>query len=72
MLPVLSYTSKVDSVLYMTGFAVGIVTAMVLYVSLLYQFSKNFTEKSQKKLVYFQYTDAVFACLIGVFWILVN
>jgi len=72
MLPVLGYTSKIDSVLYMIGFAVGIVTAMVLYVSLLYKFSKNFTEKSQIKLVYFQYTGALFACLIGVYWILVN
>jgi len=72
MLPVLGYTSKIDSVLYMMGFAVGIVTAMVLYVSLLFKFSKNFTEKSQKKLVYFQYTGDLFACLIGVYWILVN
>jgi uncharacterized membrane protein YfcA len=72
MLPVLGYRSHIDAVLYMSGFAIGIVTAMVLYVSLLYKFSKNFTEKSQKKLVYFQYTGALFACLIGVYWFFVN
>ncbi len=72
MLPVLGYESKWQSIGYMIGFAVGIVAAMVLYVSILEKISKKSTGKSEKTLTYLQYTGALAAIIIGVLWIFVN
>jgi cytochrome c biogenesis protein CcdA len=69
MLPVLGYQSKWQSVQYMLGFAIGIVAAMVIYVSVLEKISKQSANKSKNILEKLQYTGAFAAIIIGIFWI---
>jgi len=69
MLPVLGYQSKWESIEYMVGFAIGIVTAMILYVSLLEKITNSSTKKSLNTLKYLQYAGAFAAIFIGIFWI---
>ena len=69
MLPVLGYQSKWQSVQYMLGFAIGIVAAMVIYVSILERISKQSISKSKNILEKLQYTGAFAAIIIGIFWI---
>ena len=68
MLPVLGYSSQWESLMYMTGFAVGIVLAMVLYVSLLEKISRKTVRKSRMILRKIQYAGAVAAISIGFYW----
>jgi len=72
MLPVLGYQSDFKAIQYMIGFATGIVAAMVLYATFIHKLSVKSIKKSQNKLVFLQYAGAVFACMIGVYWIFVN
>lgn len=69
MLPVLGYTSLWQSVMYMLGFAAGIVSAMVLYVSILEKISLSGAQRSKRILSIIQYTGAFAAIVIGIFWI---
>ncbi len=69
MLPVLGYQSQWQSVQYMIGFAIGIVIAMVIYVSILERISKPSVSKSKNILEKLQYTGAFAAIIIGIFWI---
>jgi len=72
MLPVLGYSSRWQSVMYMSGFAGGIIMAMVLYVSLLEKISHPSVQKSKRLFYWIQYIGAVFAILIGIYWIYWN
>jgi len=72
MLPVLGYSTRWQSVMYMFGFALGIVLAMVLYVSLLERISHQSVQKSKQIFKMIQYAGAVVAILIGIYWIFWN
>ncbi len=72
MLPVLGYQTKWESLEYMTGFAIGIILAMVLYVNILEKISRSSQKGSQKILKYLQYGGAFAAILIGVSWLCLN
>ncbi len=72
MLPVLGYQSNFEAIQYMSGFAVGIVIAMVTYVSIINKVADKTILKSQRKLTYLQYGGAIFAFIIGIYWIFDN
>ncbi len=72
MLPVLGYQSKWESLEYMIGFAIGIVAAMVLYVSVLEKVTNKSKKGSTKILESLQYFGAFAAIAIGFYWILIN
>jgi len=69
MLPVLGYQSKWESIEYMSGFALGIISAMVLFVSLLEKLHQA-KKSSQSFLKYLQYIGAFMAIIIGIFWLI--
>lgn len=69
MLPVLGYKSAADSIQYMIGFALGILSAMVIYTLIIARIS-NTTYNA--KINWLQYSGAVFAFAIGIYWILFN
>jgi len=69
MLPVLGYSSKWQSMMYISGFALGIVLAMVMYVSLLEKISRQTSQKSKRLLKNIQSVGATAAIIIGVYWI---
>jgi len=72
MLPVLGYQSKWQSLEYMIGFAIGIVAAMVLYVSVLEKITTKSKQSSTKILTALQYFGALAALVIGIYWIIIN
>ena len=69
MLPVLGYKSASDSIQYMIGFALGIVSAMIIYTLIIARVSNT---KHSEKINWLQYVGAVFAFAIGIYWILIN
>ena len=69
MLPVLGYQSATDSIQYMIGFALGIISAMIIYALIIARVS-NTTHNA--KIIWLQYAGAVFAFAIGIYWILIN
>ena len=72
MLPVLGYKSASDSIQYMTGFAAGIISAMVIYALVIDKISGSIGNNQNKKIIFLQYIGAIFAFGIGIYWIYTN
>ncbi len=71
MLPVLGFSSKTQSVLYMTGFAIGTILAMSLYTFIIGKIPERYTRLT-KPLKSFRFWAGVAAIFVGLFWILKN
>lgn len=72
LLPVLGFETKIASLQYIFGFALGIVFAMITYTSLLTKFTKNHLRSNKSLLYNFQFWSGLLAILIGIFWIFQN
>ena len=71
MLPVLGFSSKTQSVLYMIGFAIGTVIAMSLYATIIGKIKKK--QYAPSKIYYdFRFWGALFAIGVGIYWLLSN
>ncbi|MGB1449099.1 MAG: sulfite exporter TauE/SafE family protein [Flavobacteriaceae bacterium] len=68
LLPVLGFSSKVDSGLYIIGFAIGTVLAMTLYSMILGVLTK-LVSNNKLLLNVIRTTGSVFALLIGFYWL---
>ena len=72
MLPVLGYKSTSDSIQYMVGFALGIISAMIIYALIIDKISDTTKKKNNKAILRLQYIGALFAFIIGIYWIYTN
>ncbi len=71
MLPVLGFSSKIQSVLYMIGFAIGTVIAMSFYATVIGKIKKK--QYAPSKIYYdFRFWGGLFAIGVGIFWIISN
>jgi cytochrome c biogenesis protein CcdA len=72
LLPVLGFDSKVESLQYMLGFAIGIVFAMVLYTFVIGKIN-NKKQKQPRPLYYnLQFWSGILAILVGLYWVIAN
>jgi len=73
LLPVLGFTSKLESVQYIIGFAMGILLAMIIYTYIIGKFQNNDTTNSKKPLYKnLQFWSGILAILVGLYWIFQN
>ena len=56
----------------MTGFATGIISAMVIYALVIDKISGSTGNNQNKKIIFLQYIGAIFAFGIGIYWIYTN
>jgi ABC-type nickel/cobalt efflux system permease component RcnA len=70
-LPLLSFSSTFQSVGYIIGFGIGTVMAMTAFALIVGLFAVK-ANKSSHVFTAFRYSAAVFALLIGVYWVFVN
>ncbi len=71
LLPVLSFNSQIDSVMYLVGFAIGTVLSMSAFAFVLDKIS--LFSKSLDKKIFFtgvRLSSGIFAILIGIYWLL--
>ncbi len=70
VLPTLAFPSNVDSTLYLTGFGIGTIVAMVVFSFLLGFVSYQSSEKA-KPIIFktIQFTGAFASLAVGVYWI---
>ncbi|WP_456463384.1 urease accessory protein UreH domain-containing protein [Lutibacter sp.] len=72
-LPVLGFTSKLESTEYIIGFGIGTILAMVSYAMVIGHISH--ASKNSHNSNFFKgirFASGLFALIIGVYWILVN
>ena len=70
LLPVLGFESQMESAFYIVGFALGTVTAMVLYAYLLGRLTKYSKQSTNKNFMQsLRVFGALFAIVVGIFWI---
>ena len=70
LLPVLGFESQMESAFYIVGFALGTVTAMVLYAYLLGRLTKYSKQSTNKNFMQsLRIFGALFAIVVGIFWI---
>jgi ABC-type nickel/cobalt efflux system permease component RcnA len=73
ILPTLAFPRTIDSVVYLTGFAIGTITAMVMYAVILGYLSKKVVMNHKHKMYQaIRIIGGSFAILIGIFWIFSN
>jgi hypothetical protein len=73
MLPVLGYETKTESVQYIAGFGIGIITAMVIYTMIIGRLNKmERFSKSKKLLSNLRFYGGLAAVVVGVFWLFSN
>ena len=72
-LPVLSFTSEMDSVKYIVGFGVGTLLTMTIFAVVMGRIAE-FSQKKYNQNVFqgIQIASAAFAFLIGIYWIVIN
>ena len=73
ILPTLAYSSKIDSVLYLVGFSLGTIAAMVLF-SLIMGIIGRITVEHRKMFIYklINGVAGFSAIFVGIFWIVYN
>jgi sulfite exporter TauE/SafE len=72
-LPVLGFTSKLESTQYIVGFGIGTILAMVSYAFVIGHISH--ASKNNHNMNFFRgirFASGLFALIIGVYWVLVN
>lgn len=70
LLPILSFETKTESVLYLIGFAIGTVLVMMLYAFILG--SITVFAKEEHNPIFFkgiQFASGLFAVIIGIYWL---
>ena len=72
-LPVIGFTSKMESVKYIVGFGVGTLLTMTIFAIIMGRLAE-FSQKKYKQHVFqgIQIASAVFAFLIGIYWLVIN
>lgn len=70
MLPVLGYEKMTDSVMYFTGFGIGIITAMVVFAAITGYFSNPSDHHPDKGLLRnLRFWGGLAAILVGIYWL---
>lgn len=70
LLPVLGFTSKLESLQYIIGFAIGILLAMISYTFIIGKFQDKKTTNHDKPFyTNLQFWSGVLAILVGIYWI---
>ena len=73
ILPTLALPSKIDSVLYLSGFGVGTILAMVAYALTLGIITQKTDERNNRKLsVFLRIFGGSAAVIVGVIWIIIS
>lgn len=72
-LPVIGFATKIDSVKYILGFAIGTLIAMVSFAFIIGNIA-SFSKKERNKSFFkgIRFAGGLFAFVIGVYWIVVN
>ena len=72
-LPVIGFTSKMESVKYIIGFGVGTLLTMTIFAIVMGRIAE-FSQKKYNQHVFqgIQIASAIFAFLIGIYWIVIN
>ena len=70
LLPILSFETKAESVLYLIGFGIGTVLVMMLYAFILGRIT-IFTREEHNPIFFkgIQFASGLFAVIIGVYWL---
>ncbi len=70
LLPVLGFSSNWASILYIIGFGIGSIAAMVSYAVILGRISKALNNSTESKSfsIGIRYTTGIVAILIGIYW----
>ncbi len=72
-LPILSFGSFAQSLGYIGGFGIGTILAMTAFAVVVGFFAaKSKKGDKQNAYIYFRYTAALFAIIIGVYWIVLS
>ncbi len=73
LLPVLGFNSKLESLQYIIGFAMGILVAMITYTFFIGKFQNTRTANHEKPLYKnLQFWSGILAILVGFYWIFQN
>ena len=73
LLPVLGFSTKLQSMQYMIGFAAGVVVAMLLYTFLIGKFQTKHTHDNPKPFyANLQFWSGILAIVVGVYWMVSN
>ncbi len=73
LLPVLGFQSKLDSLQYIIGFAIGILIAMIVYTLVLGKLNNKHPNHHTKPFYSnLQFWGGVLAIVVGVYWIVSN
>jgi len=71
LLPVLGFSSKMESLQYIIGFAMGIMLAMIIYTLIIGKFNKTNIIHTRKSLFFnLQFWSGVLAVIVGIYWLL--
>jgi len=72
MFPVLGYQSKLESIEYLSGFALGTIVAMLLFSILIGRISHLANERNPKQMIRdFRFWGGVLAIMVGLYWFFV-
>ena len=74
ILPTLALPSKIDSVLYLSGFGAGTILAMVLYAFILGFIADKSSDKSNSNKVFnsLRFIGGLMAIVVGIYWIAIT
>ena len=73
LLPVLGFVTKIESLQYIIGFAIGILTAMIGYTLVLGKLNNKHPENNKKPIfTNLQFWGGVLAIVVGMYWIVSN
>lgn len=73
LLPVLGFKSKIESIQYIIGFAIGILIAMISYTIVIGKIGNKHPDMYAKPLyANMQFWGGVLAVGVGIYWILIN
>ena len=70
-IPVLSFEQRMDSLLYITGFGIGIVISMTVFTFLIGAIASLSEDRHDNKLMHgIKLVAALFALIVGVYWLI--
>lgn len=71
-LPVLGFTSTIEIVNYLVGFAIGTIVAMIIYAFLLGKISHYFHSSNKSLFKNLRIASGILAILVGIYWMVAN